>query len=262
MPRLLTPFRASASLGTRRRARGGSDGPPGRPVPQETKEEPVTEIPASERTRLKRLPERGSHERQVIEQILDAGFICHAGFVADGQPYVIPTLYGRRGDHLYLHGSAASRMLRHLAKGLPVCVTVTLVDGLVLARSIFHHSMNYRSVVVLGNARLVEERSEKLEALRVISEHLIPDRWAEVRPPSEQELKATHVLELEIAEASAKSRSGPPGDDDGDYDLPVWAGVLPLRLTAGEPAADPDLRVKVEVSPSVRRRAEKWAGKR
>lgn len=213
----------------------------------------MSEIPATERTRLKRLPERGSHEREVIDQILDEAFICHVGFVADGQPYVIPTSYGRRGDRLYIHGSAASRMLRHLGEGLPVAVTVTLVDGLVLARSIFHHSINYRSVVVLGRARLVEEREEKLAALRTIAEHIIAGRWDEVREPNEKELKATRVLELELSEASAKLRSGPPKDDDADYDLPVWAGVLPMRAVVGEPVADPDLRVKLEVSASVKK---------
>jgi uncharacterized protein len=213
----------------------------------------VSEIPATQRTRLARLPERGTHERRVIYQILDEGFICHVGFVADSQPYVIPTSYGRRGDHLYIHGSAASRMLRHLGEGLPVAVTVTLVDGLVLARSIFHHSMNYRSVVVLGRTSLVEGRAEKLEALRSISDHIIAGRWEEVRPPTDQELKATSVLKLPLEEASAKIRSGPPKDDEGDYDLPVWAGVLPLHAAVGEPAADPALRMKLEVPPSVRK---------
>jgi len=192
----------------------------------------------TDRTTFRRLPVRGSHEQADIYAILDAAFEAHVGFVVDGQPFVIPTLFGRFGDKLYLHGSAASRMMRTLEAGVPVCVTVSLVDGLVLARSAFHHSINYRSAMVFGTARKIDDPVLKNEALRVISEHLIAGRWQDVRLPNEQELKATTVLELSIEEASAKTRSGPAGDDEEDYALPVWAGVLPLSQKAGEPDAD------------------------
>jgi hypothetical protein len=171
-------------------------------------------------------------------QILDAGFLAHVGFNLDGQPFVIPTLYGREGEVLYLHGSAASRMLRELDRGIAACVTVTLVDGLVLARSAFHHSMNYRSVMAFGTARKINDPEQKTEALRVISDHLIRGRWDEVRLPTEKELKATAVLEFTIEEASAKVRTGPPLDDEEDYALPVWAGVLPLALMPDAPIPD------------------------
>lgn len=198
------------------------------------------------RTKVKRLPERGSFERERIYQILDEGFICHVGFVVHEQPFVIPTGYARVGDNLLIHGSAASRMLRNLAKGIDVCVTVTLIDGLVLARSAFHHSMNYRSVVILGKAIVVEDEPEKLSALETLANHIVPNRWAEVRAPNEQELKATLVLALPIAEASAKVRTGPPLDDENDYALPVWAGVIPLRLAASPPISDPRLSLDIE----------------
>jgi nitroimidazol reductase NimA-like FMN-containing flavoprotein (pyridoxamine 5'-phosphate oxidase superfamily) len=190
------------------------------------------------RTELRRLPQRGSHDEETIHRILDAGFLAHVGFCVGGQPFVIPTLYGREGDRLYLHGSSASRMLRELETGIPACVTVTHVDGLVLARSAFHHSMNYRSVVAFGTARKVAEPAQKLECLRVISEHLIAGRWKDVREPSEQELNSTTVLEFSIHEASSKVRAGPPVDNEGDYGLPVWAGVLPLEITAQSPIPD------------------------
>src|SRR4051812_25499092 len=177
----------------------------------------------TERTRLRRLPQRGSHDATVTNEILDAGFLAHVGFNVNGQPFVIPTLYGRAGDKLYLHGSAASRMLRELETGVPACVTVTLVDGLVLARSAFHHSMNYRSVMVFGTARKIVGQKLKARALPVISDHLIAGRWNDVREPTENELKATSVLEFSIEEASAKVRTGPPIDDAEDYALPVWA---------------------------------------
>ena len=195
------------------------------------------------RTRLVREPQRGVYDRKAAYQILDEGFICQVGFVVDGQPFVIPTGYGRSGDNLYIHGSAASRMLRNLSQGVAVCVTVTLLDGLVLARSIFNHSMNYRSVVVLGTATIVEDRQEKLAALRIVSEHILPGRWAEVRPPNEKELKATSVMRLPITEFSAKVRQGPPIDDEEDYAFPTWAGVIPLQMVAGEPVDDPRLEV-------------------
>jgi nitroimidazol reductase NimA-like FMN-containing flavoprotein (pyridoxamine 5'-phosphate oxidase superfamily) len=205
------------------------------------------------RTQLRRLPKRGSHDPDTIHRILDAAFLAHVGFNVNGQPFVIPTLYGREEDRLYLHGSAASRMLREMETGAPACVTVTLVDGLVLARSAFHHSINYRSVVAFGTARSIGEPEEKARALRVISEHLIAGRWADVREPAEKELKATSVLEFSIEEASAKVRTGPPVDDAEDYALPVWAGVLPLELTAGPPAADPQLIWSGETPEYIRR---------
>jgi len=193
------------------------------------------------RTRVVREPHRGVYDRTAAYKILDEGFVCHVGFVVDGQPFVIPTGYGRTGDNLYIHGSAASRMLRNLGEGVPVCVTVTLLDGLVLARSIFNHSMNYRSVVVLGTAVGVQDPQEKLEALRRLSEHILPGRWEEVRKPNEQELKATLVMRLPITEFSAKVREGPPIDDEEDYAFPTWAGVIPLKVVAGEPIPDAKL---------------------
>lgn len=196
----------------------------------------------TDRTRVKRLPNRGAYDRDTIYAILDAGFICHVGYVMDGQPYVIPTGYARIGDDLYIHGSSASRMLRNLAQGVDVCVTVTLVDGLVLARSAFHHSINYRSVVVLGKAVLVEDAEEKDKALEAFTEHIVPGRWPEIRWPNELELKATSVLRLPIEEASAKVRVGDPKDDEEDYAMDVWAGVLPLSTTPGDPIADSRLK--------------------
>src|SRR5215475_4945273 len=194
----------------------------------------------TKRSELRRVPKRGSHDAQLIHAILDAGFVAHVGFQSEGQPFVIPTLYGRDGDKLYLHGSSASRMLTELEKGIPACITVTLVDGLVLARSAFHHSMNYRSVVAFGVAQKVKDGEPKRRALRTISEHVLPGRWREVRAPSEKELKATTILEFPIEEASAKVRTGPPLDEKADYGLPVWAGVLPLTLEAKLPVPDPD----------------------
>ena len=192
----------------------------------------------SVRTRLVREADRAVYDRAAAYRILDEGFICHVGFVVDGQPFVIPTGYGRVDDNLYIHGSAASRMLRRVDEGVAVCVTVTLLDGLVLARSIFNHSMNYRSVVILGTARAVNDPKEKLEALRLLSEHILPGRWVESRQPNEKELKATSVLRLPIEEFSAKVRQGPAVDDEEDYAFPTWAGVIPLTLVAGEPVDD------------------------
>ena len=206
---------------------------------QRTKLECMSDFTPTERTQVKRLPKRGKYERETVFAILDAGFVCHVGFSVDGQPYVIPTNYGRSGDTIYLHGSAASRMLRTLSEGVRVSVTVTHVDGLVLARSAFHHSVNYRSVVILGTARLVNDPAEKLEALRVFTEHVMKGRWEDVRQPTEQELKATTVLALPLEEVSAKVRTGGPVDDEADYTLPVWAGVLPLETTVKEPVRDP-----------------------
>jgi uncharacterized protein len=190
------------------------------------------------RTRVVREAERGIYDRTTAYRILDEGFLCHVGFVVEGQPFVIPTSYGRKEDALYIHGSAASRMLRNLKESVPVCVTVTLLDGLVLARSIFNHSMNYRSVVILGKAMLVDQPEEKLEALHLLSEHIIPGRWADVRQPNEKELKATSVLRVPIEEFSAKVRTGPPIDDEEDYSFPTWAGVVPLEVKTGEPIDD------------------------
>jgi len=201
----------------------------------------------TERTKLKRLPKRGHFDRETVYGILDEGFICHVGFAPEGQPFVIPTGYARDGDKLYIHGSQASRMLRALSTGVDVCVTVTIIDGLVLARSAFHHSMNYRSVVIFGRATLVEDSEEKMAALLALSEHIIRGRWAEVREPTEVEMKQTTVLSLPLVEASAKIRTGPPLDDEEDYAMDVWAGVIPLRLVAGEPIDDPRLIEGVEV---------------
>ncbi len=195
---------------------------------------------------MQRLPARGNYDRETINSILDEGFICHVGFDLDGQPYVIPTGYARVRDDLYIHGSSASRMLRNIAKGINVCVTVTLIDGLVLARSAFHHSMNYRSVVVLGKAELVSDNDEQNRALEALTEHIIPGRWKDVRWPNELELKATTVLRLAIDEASAKIRTGGPIDDEEDYAMDVWAGVLPLNLGTGEPI--PDERMDPSIS--------------
>jgi uncharacterized protein len=206
----------------------------------------------TERTQLRRLPNRGSHETATIHEIFDAAFLAHVGFNVNGQPFVVPTLYGRDGDKLYLHGSAASRMLRQLETGVPACVTVSLVDGLVLARSAFHHSMNYRSVMAFGTARKIDDPAAKTRALHVIAEHLMEGRWRDVRGPNEKELKATAVLEFTIEEASAKIRTGPPLDDEEDYDLAVWAGILPLRQSTGTPVDDPRLKPGVEVPEYVR----------
>jgi nitroimidazol reductase NimA-like FMN-containing flavoprotein (pyridoxamine 5'-phosphate oxidase superfamily) len=190
------------------------------------------------RTRVVRESDRGVYDRDTINQILDEGFLCHVGFVADGQPFVIPTSYGRDGDVLYIHGSAASRMLRNLDRGIPICVTVTLLDGLVLARSVFNHSMNYRSVVILGTATLIDNPEQKLKALLALSQHILPGRWDDSRQPNEKELKATSVLRIPIDEFSAKVRVGPPIDDEPDYSFPTWAGVIPLDTTVGTPIRD------------------------
>ncbi len=190
------------------------------------------------RTRVVRESDRGVYDRDTVNRILDEGFLCHVGFVADGQPFVIPTSYGRDGDVLYIHGSAASRMLRNLDRGIAVCITVTLLDGLVLARSVFNHSMNYRSVVILGTATLISNPEEKIAALRVLSEHILPGRWNDSRQPNEKELKATSVLRIPIEEFSAKVRVGLPIDDEPDYTFPTWAGVIPLDTAVGTPIRD------------------------
>lgn len=206
----------------------------------------------TDRNTVKRVPNRGQYDRETIDQILDAGFLCHAGFTIDQQPFVIPTLYGRVGDEVYLHGSAASRMLKNLAAGVRVCLTVTHVDGLVLARSAFHHSMNYRSAVLFGLAQQVSG-DEKTIGLQAISEHVLKGRWQEARPPNEQELKATTVLRVKIESASAKIRTGPPSDDEQDYALPIWAGVVPIQQTFAPPIADDRLSENVAIPASVRK---------
>src|SRR3954462_8945695 len=200
----------------------------------------MSEMPTpTPRTRVVREPERGVYDRETVYRILDEAFLCHVGFSVDGQPFVIPTSYGRKDSNLYIHGSAASRMLRQMKEGVSVCVTVTLLDGLVLARSVFNHSMNYRSVVILGKATLVEDPEEKLESLRLLSEHILPGRWNDSRQPNERELKATSVLRVPIEEFSAKVRTGPPVDDAEDYSFPTWAGVLPLQPVPSAPIEDP-----------------------
>jgi nitroimidazol reductase NimA-like FMN-containing flavoprotein (pyridoxamine 5'-phosphate oxidase superfamily) len=212
----------------------------------------LSKLDVTVRTRVRRMPERGAYDREVINAILDEAFICHAGFVSDAGPVVIPTGYGRVGDKLFIHGSAASGMLRSLKQGIDVCITVTILDGLVLARSAFHHSMNYRSVVVFGKATLVEDTDEKITALHAISDHIIRGRWQEVRQPTAQELKATSVLSVPLDEASAKIRTGPPKDDEPDYALPIWAGVLPVTINYGHPVPDPKLKDGIEIPKSVR----------
>jgi uncharacterized protein len=199
------------------------------------------------RTRVVREPQRAVYDRSVVNRILDEGFICHVGFSVDGHPFVISTSYGRHEDVLYIHGSVASRMLRNVSGGIPMCVTVTLIDGLVLARSIFNHSMNYRSVVVLGTGTAIEDREEKLAALRLLSEHIVPGRWNEARQPNEKELKATTILRVPIQEFSAKVREGPVVDDEEDYAFPVWAGVLPINLVTGDPINDSRLDEKISI---------------
>ena len=203
--------------------------------------------PPTQRTKVRRLSKRAVYDKAQVHAILDEGFLCHVGFTQDSQPFVIPTLYARSGETLYMHGSGASRMLKTLAQGVDVCLTVTLVDGYVLARSAFHHSMNYRSVTVLGRARLVAEQAEKMEALRLITDHIVPGRWDEVRGPNELEMKQTVVLALPLEEVAAKVRMGPPADDDEDYALPIWAGVVPIHTQLGDPDGDgrvlPDVKM-------------------
>ena len=213
---------------------------------------------ASGRTRVRRAPARGVYEREAVDAILDEGLVGHLGFVDDGQPYVIPMLYARVEDTVYIHGSSASRAIRELTDGIPACLTVTHVDGLVLARSAFHHSMNYRSVVVLGECRAVEGPERREAALKAFTEAMLPGRWDEVRPPTAQELKGTRVLAMDLGECSAKVRTGPPVDDAEDYDLPVWAGEIPLEVVPGAPVADPKLAAGIEPSEAV----TGWASRR
>ena len=209
------------------------------------------ELEVTQRSKLRRLPKRGSQEREVIYNILDEALIAHVGFANNEQPFVIPMAYGRKGDRLYLHGSSVSRLLKTLKRGVDVCITVTILDGLVVARSLFHHSMNYRSVVLFGKAKSVEDKSEKMAALKAITEQMISGRWDEARIPNTKELKATDVLYLEIAEGSAKVRTGAPIDDEEDYSLPYWAGELPLKLTPGNPIADTKLSSKIAIPDNI-----------
>jgi uncharacterized protein len=220
---------------------------------------PMSTYTPTQRTKVRRLSKRAVYDKAQVHAILDEGFLCHVGFTQDSHPFVIPTLYARSGETLYMHGSGASRMLKALAQGVAVCVTVTLVDAYVLARSAFHHSMNYRSVTVLGRARLVADEAEKMEALRVITDHIVPGRWDEVRGPNELEMKQTVVLALPLEEVAAKVRVGPPADDEEDYALPVWAGIVPIRTQLGEAVADG--RVLPEVKTVDRARFALRAGK-
>jgi len=190
-----------------------------------------------DKSKVKRIPKRGHYDEKTLFEILDDGLICHVGFCIEGQPFVIPTLYGREGNKIYLHGASTSRMLKSIERGISVCITVTHVDALVLARSAFHHSMNYRSAVVFGKATKVSDE-EKENVLKIISDHVITGRWEEVRSPNEKELKATTVLELTIDEASSKIRTGPPGDEKEDLELGIWAGLVPYNSTIGQPIAD------------------------
>ena len=198
----------------------------------------MTQYNQTEKTRIHRMPKRGHYDRETIYQILDEALICHVGFVQDNQPYVIPINFARVEDTIVLHGAKASRLLKHIEAGHPVCVEATIVDGLVLARSVFHHSVNYRSVVLFGRGHLIADEQEKLAALEAVTEHLIPGRWKEARLPSQKELNATSVVSIQIDEASAKVRVGPPVDEEEDYALPVWAGILPLQEMPLAPVRD------------------------
>jgi uncharacterized protein len=208
-------------------------------------------LQVTQRSKVRRIPQRGSQERELIYNILDEALVAHVGFVADTQPFVIPMAYGRKGDRIYLHGSSVSRLLKTLQQGVDVCFTVTLLDGLVIARSLFHHSMNYRSVVLFGKAQLVESETDKMNALQAFSEQMISGRWTEARLPNAQELKATTVLSFTIEEGSAKVRTGNPNDDVEDYSLPFWAGQLPLKLTAGVPIPDDKLSSEIALPENI-----------
>ena len=217
----------------------------------------MSDFTPTERTQVHRLPKRGVYDREAVYRILDEGLVCHVGFVADGKPVVIPTGYGRKDDTLYVHGSTASRMFRALGKGTDLCITVTLVDGLVLARSAFHHSMNYRSVVIFGKATVLEDPAAKRAALQAFTDHVAPGRWQEIRQPTEKELQATTVLAVPLEEVSAKVRTGPPLDDEEDYSLSVWAGVLPFELTPESPLPDGRLPKQIAVPEYVRQYSRK-----
>ncbi|MEM9722982.1 MAG: pyridoxamine 5'-phosphate oxidase family protein [Bacteroidota bacterium] len=217
----------------------------------------MSTYPISQRNKVKRIPKRGHYDQETVYAILDAGFLCHIGFSVEGQPYVIPTSYGRAGNTLFIHGASTSRMLVNLQEGVPLCLTVTHLDALVLARSAFHHSMNYRSVVVFGTAQKIEDYDEKLHALKVVSDQILVGRWEESRQPIPKEMKATTVLKMEIEQASAKVRTGPPGDDKPDYELPIWAGVVPYVPQWGEPEADTLLKQGIPLAESVKELVKK-----
>ncbi len=206
----------------------------------------------TEKTKVRRIPKRGFYDKETVYRLLDADFVCQLGFIYDGYPVVIPTIYGRKDDNIYVHGAAVSRMLISIAKGVPISLNVTQTKALVLARSAFHHSLNYESVMVFGQAELVTDADEKLQALKTITEQIIKGRWDEVRKPNTKELKVTSVLKIKITEASAKIRTGPPSDDKADYDLPVWAGIVPIDKVYGEPIADALLKSGVEISKSIK----------
>ncbi|MFN8496723.1 MAG: pyridoxamine 5'-phosphate oxidase family protein [Anaerolineae bacterium] len=201
----------------------------------------MTEFAKTSRNRVRRLPERADYDRDTIYSIIDEALICHVGFAVDGQPFVIPTIHARMDDTLILHGAKASRLLKHVQSGAAMCVAVTLLDGLVVARSAFHNSMNFRSVVLFGTGYVIEGEEERLAALAAITDHVVPGRWRDSRPPNRKELNATTVVALPIESATAKLRAGPPGDDDEDYALPIWAGVIPIQQTFGAPEDDPRL---------------------
>jgi len=211
----------------------------------------MSEFPIIELNRVRRVPKRGQYDKDTIYRILDEGLVCHVGLVEDGQPVVIPMNYARRDDTVILHGAPASRLVKYVQAGRPVCVTVTLLDGLVVARSVYHHSMNYRSAVVFGRGRLIDAEQEKLAALEVLTEHILPGRWQDARRPNRQELDATSVVSVAIETASAKVRTGPPADDEDDYQLPVWAGVLPIQQQALTPVNDPRLRRDIPLPSSI-----------
>lgn len=211
----------------------------------------MSQYEINDRNKVKRAPSRGNYDKEKVHAFLDAHFLCHIGFSVEGQPYVIPTAYGREGETIYIHGATKSRLIMALKEGIPCCLTVTHIDGLVMARSIFHHSMNYRSVVVFGKGRELTDEEERMHALKVVSEQICPGRWEEVREPNAKEMKATSVVAIDIEQASAKQRQGPPGDDAEDYDLPIWAGVIPMHLATTSPETDPAMKMELPVSPSV-----------
>lgn len=206
----------------------------------------------SDKTKILRAPKRGFYDKKTIHRILDNNFVCQIAFVHNGYPVIIPTIYGRCDSHIYIHGATVSRMLVELEKGLPISVNVTQTDGIVLARSAFHHSLNYQSVTIFANAILVTDEEERIKALKIVSDQIIPNRWEEVRQPNSKELKATKIIKIPISEASAKIRTGPPVDDKPDYDLPIWAGVVPVVSTFGDPISDPKLKEHLEISNSVK----------
>ena len=221
----------------------------------------MSEFPRTERNTVKRRAERGRYDHETVNAILDAGYLCHLGFVVEGQPFVIPTLYGRERDTIFVHGSSVSRMLRNLSEGVRACVTVTHTDGIVLARSAFHHSMNYRSVTAFGTGTLVDDDETKMSALKLISENVLPGRWNDVREPTKKELDVTTVIAIVIEEAAAKIREGDPKDDAKDYDLPVWAGVIPFETSFGDPISDPKLAEGIGLPEHIKQLYRETSGK-